>query len=107
MGLTHSNPTVLDIEHNNMVITQCEQNKSNRAFMLNLLKTEWTSLIEKWNQGILSGYHFKSTSCVIGTINNQNLNQVYRNLITKWNKGESTSSDYNNVTNCIIKISIK
>lgn len=101
MGLGPSKASPSDIEHYHLIITQCEQNKNNKRFLVNLLRTEWTNVINKYNAGKLCGFHLNNTTCIISTINDINLNPIYRQLITNWNKGEYTTKDYNNVSRFI------
>ncbi len=104
MGLGPSQPTDNDIVHLNTIQLHCQENKNNKKFLVNLLKKEWTDVINKWNTGKLCGFHLNVITCIISTINDNNLNPIYRHLITNWNKGESINADYNNISRYIEKM---
>lgn len=102
MGTTPSKPSNNDLDHLSNIKTQCQENRNNRTFLINLLKTEWSNVVKKWNDGKLSRFDLNVTTHIIGTINDYDLNPIYTKLITKWNHGASTGSDYDEVT-CYIE----
>jgi hypothetical protein len=104
MGLTSSNLSNNDLDYLSNIKTQCQENRNNMKFLVNLLKTEWSNVVKKWNIGKLSRNDINITTLIIGFINDDDLNPIYTRLITKLNNGVSTSSDYDDVTTYIEKM---
>jgi len=105
MGITTSQPSNIDLEYFNKIKLECQLNKNNRDFLVKLLRTEWSNVVQKWNIGKLRSHELNVTTWIIGTINDYELNPIYTKLITNWNKsGDITISDYNNVSEYINKM---
>ena len=101
MGLTPSKPSSNDLDHLSNIKTLCNKNRNNMNFLVNLLKTEWSNVVKKWNVGKLSRNDINITTLIIGIINDYDLNPIYTKLITKLNNGVSTGTDYDDVTTYI------
>lgn len=105
MGINSSQPSNIDLEYFNDIKLQCQLNKHNHDFLVKILKTEWSNVVQKWNTGKLHGHHLNVTTWIIGTINDYDLNPIYTKLITNWNKfGDINISDYNDVSEYINKM---
>ena len=104
MGSIYSNPSsndLDDLDHLSNIKTLCNENRNNMKFLVNLLKTEWSNVVKKWNVSKLSRNDINITTYIIGFINDYDLNPIYTRLITNLNRGKSTSSDYADVTTYI------
>jgi len=104
MGVKVSKTAKSDIDHFNHIKELCKENRNNREFLICLLKSEWIEIINKLNTNKLDRIHLSISSHLIGFIHDDELNEIYTELITKWNTGKSDNSDYNNVTVYIEKI---
>ena len=107
MGSTPSKPSsndLDDLDHLSNIKTLCNENRNNMKFLVNLLKIEWSNVVKKCNIGKLSRIDLNITTLIIGFINDYDLIPIYTRLITKLNRGTSTSYDYDDVTTYIEKM---
>jgi hypothetical protein len=73
------------------------QQNCHYADPLTLFRQEFQTILSLWDNQKLFGKHFDKCTFLLGRIDNDDLKDSYKNLITQWNLGKTETNDFLNV----------
>jgi hypothetical protein len=68
--------------------------KLDQSTLIRFFREEFSQVVELWNTGKIRGNHFDKSSFLVGRIENLELRERYKCLITQWNVGKVTIHDF-------------
>ena len=68
--------------------------KLDQSTLIRFFREEFSQVVELWNTGKIRGKHFDKSSFLVGRIENLELRERYKCLITQWNIGKVTIHDF-------------
>jgi len=94
MGLFQTKPiTQNEINYIRHLRIKCDASNMNQYQLLNIFRSEYNIIIEKWNNGTIRGHDFTPCTTIISYINNDVMRMDYNTIVTKYNNGELSSKE--------------
>ena len=85
------------------IVSIYNKNSKDRTFILNILRSEWQNICNKYCENNLKSTDFKGITFLVNKVDNSKLNEYYTKVITKWNQNMLSEYDLVLVSNHISK----